>query len=91
MLLVTAFWLKGRLQGPPSQERLQAISYQECSSFLFSVQRWDMNVINFFGVASFSKKPEKYGQGIGLWAFFEKWYDQFSGGGGVAVAASLGR
>ena len=41
-----------------------------------------MNVINFFGVASFSKKPEKYGQGIGLWAFFEKWYDQFSGGGG---------
>ena len=41
-----------------------------------------MNVINFFGVASFSKKPEKYGQGIGLWAFFEKWYAQFWGGGG---------
>ena len=50
-----------------------------------------MNVINFFGVASFSKKPEKYGQGIGLWAFFEKWYDQFSGGGGGGSGSTFGK
>lgn len=41
------------------------------------------------------KKPEKYGQDIGLRALFEKWYDRifFSGGGGeeVAVAARLER
>ena len=45
-----------------------------------------MNVIYFCGVAFLIKKPEKYGQDIGLQLLLEKWYDHivFSGkwGGG---------
>ena len=52
-------------------------------------QHWDINVIDFFAIASLTKMLENYGLGIGLREFLEKCF--FLEGEGVRVATSFRR